>query len=323
MRKVPYLVNLFFHAGCLFISAAIFVLGTVVCLIFLTLRLLISTHCPWLRFQLMRLTRSLAAFTYSVLIPMVIGQKFQIVGDEIEPNENAILLVNESSLLSLVHVLRLAIMSRHGGICVSTMKDLHRNKFTFLSILNFFGVLLKTTAGKHGQQRLNEYLKEEILRFSSKPFLLIHFLENANSSEEYQKEYMDFCRQKKLPLLKNSRFPHYKDFAISFEQLAPIVKAVYDITIYQKGRKSNGFLNFLSGIDSNDVQIYIHKIEVSDIPIDSEDLTRKLIYSVWELKEKRLNFAKNHNKFPKSNSQNQRLMLLRIFLRNAIDSLRL
>jgi len=221
--------------------------------------------------------------------------KLTIYGDKLPLRESAIVIVNHRWLLDWVTILSLASRKGRLGCC----KFFAKNSVKWIPGLGWGIWLLDFIFLSRNWSEDHESIERTFqdLKTIKLPFWLMSHLEGTRFAPAKLKLSQDFAKKKDLPVLQNVLLPRLKGFTATVHALRDAVPAIYDLTImYNKGKTKPTLTSIAMGT-GGEVDIYVRRYPISEVPVDEEELSRWL-YERWIEKDHIISQYLEKGEFP-------------------------
>ncbi|MCU0662679.1 MAG: 1-acyl-sn-glycerol-3-phosphate acyltransferase [Myxococcota bacterium] len=198
--------------------------------------------------------------------------RYEITGDELPRNENALIVVNHQSMTDVPCLLAFARLYGRVGDLKWFVKEIIRR----VPGIGWGMVFLDCVFVRRNWTRDRKVVERVFSRLNKHrtPFWLILFAEGTRMSRSKLERSRAFEEQNGKPLMDHVLSPRIAGFVASVQGLAGSVQAVYDITIgYPDGVPT--MWQYLAGYFRTG-HLHVRRIPISELPTSDEELAASL-----------------------------------------------
>eukprot|EP00188_Purpureofilum_apyrenoidigerum_P000982 Plantae.Rhodophyta-Purpureofilum_apyrenoidigerum.ctg14989.p1 GENE.Plantae.Rhodophyta-Purpureofilum_apyrenoidigerum.ctg14989~~Plantae.Rhodophyta-Purpureofilum_apyrenoidigerum.ctg14989.p1 ORF type:complete len:364 (-),score=48.90 Plantae.Rhodophyta-Purpureofilum_apyrenoidigerum.ctg14989:281-1372(-) len=242
---------------------------------------------------------------YSFHIENVGGLHVEVCGDELRPQENAVIICNHRSWMDTMIIFSIARQYDRDG----DLKIIAKKSLLFFPVYGLGAVATgvcifirrTSTRAQNAFIRTFEHLVDSQAK---RPFWIVSYLEGTRLTPSKLTEAQDFAKKRDLNVLRNVLQPRTKGFSMITTGLGENLHAVYDLTI---GYESDEHLNTRPSFEEvltipsfgrkKTVKVYQRRIDAKQIPRDEEGL-RRFVYNLYNEKDQLLESLRKNGKFP-------------------------
>ena len=201
------------------------------------------------------------------------GIRLIITGDEIPPQENALVIVNHQGMVDVFPLLMLA---REKGM-LRNLKWFVKDILKYVPGLGWGMLFLDCIFVKRSWNQDEQNISRTFSQFKTTriPLWLISFVEGTRITPEKLKKNQIYCKEKGLPILTHCMIPKTRGFVASVTGLSSCISAVYDVTLVYR----NGVPRLTQLIFGcvQEFEIQIKRYPSSHLPQDQNTLSEWLI----------------------------------------------
>jgi 1-acyl-sn-glycerol-3-phosphate acyltransferase len=255
------------------LAAGVFYLGTAVAINFLQMLSLVIA--PFSRSYFRAINRWFGNLWWSWCVigaEQVYGVKPVFTGDEVPPDENALIFANHQQMPDILAIMMIAYRKKRLGDMKWFVKDPIKYVPGIGWGLQFLDCIFVKRDWLADKKRiLGTFSKFLNYRIS---IWLITFVEGTRFTTEKVARSQMQCRRKGLPDLEYVLIPRTRGFVAALEGLEGHLQAVYDVTIgYEEGLPR---LHHLFRSQVKRIHIDVRRFPIADLPASDEGRTQWL-----------------------------------------------
>eukprot|EP00794_Sanderia_malayensis_P000345 gene345-978_t len=151
---------------------------------------------------------------------------------------------------------------------------------------------------KRNWQSDQEYMNKKLqsLREFPTPFMLGLFVEGTRLTPEKLKASQEYAISKGIKPLKHHLLPRTKGFVTTINNLKDTIPVVYDVQTVCSNQEDANISSVLQG-KTIDTHFYVRRLEMKDIPTDSEEATIEWLKELFIEKDKVMDYFFKHGRF--------------------------
>jgi 1-acyl-sn-glycerol-3-phosphate acyltransferase len=219
----------------------------------------------------------------------LLGVRFVLSGDKIEPRENALMFSNHQQLVDIPVLLTLAMPNGRIGDFKWFVKDIIKYIPGIGWGMLFLNCIFVKRSWAHDEATVKATFHHLIKR--DIPFWVVSFVEGTRITQKKLEQSQNWAKRRQLPIPQYTLAPRSRGFVATVEGLGGKLDAIYDITIgYPEGIPT--FWQYGCG-HTNEVHIHIRRTVASVLPKERTELKLWLEKRFQEKDILLAKFAKN------------------------------
>ncbi len=221
------------------------------------------------------------------------GIKIVFTGDEVPPEENAIVIANHQEMTDPNALFCLALRKKRLAHLKWFAKDIIKYVPGAGWGLYIAGNFFVKRDWLRDQKKIDKVF-ERVLK-EKEPMWIISFLEGTRITPEKLKRSQAFCKERGRPVFEHVLAPRTKGFEATVQALRTHLDAVYDVTIaFPEGtpKISHLFLGYI-----HQIHMHVRRFPIQSLPTNEKDIG-EWVWKVFEEKERLLQYFLEHKRFP-------------------------
>mmetsp|Transcript_6148 Transcript_6148/g.18567 ORF Transcript_6148/g.18567 Transcript_6148/m.18567 type:complete len:364 (-) Transcript_6148:3924-5015(-) len=256
----------------------------------------VKNLCSWTMRHWMR--------PYSFQLENVGGLNIEVCGDELRPDENAVIICNHRSWMDTMIIFSIARQyGRDGDLKFITKKSLlFFPVYGLGAFITEVCIFIRRTS-QRAQNAFARTFEQLVNPRAKRPFWIVSYLEGTRLTPSKLAEAQDFAKKRDLNVLRNVLQPRTKGFSMITTGLEDNLDAVYDLTLgYQSDENLNTIPSFeevltIPSLGKNrTVKVHQRRIDARSVPRDEEGI-KQFVYDLYDEKDQLLEFFKKNGKF--------------------------
>ena len=229
---------------------------------------------------------------FAYIFHYIMGNRVIESGDELIPNENALLIVNSTHLTDFLPIV---LQSPRCGR-IGAMRFFMSEEISKIPLVGFGFYMMDSIYLKRNFRDDKPFILNTFKRFRNKyyPFWLTYFPEGKTCTPKRLKESQEYCKQRNIPHFNHLLHPRPSPFIVTIQQLRNVIPYVYDVTLGYPQPSSLACI-FFPG-EGVPIHMNIKRIDVSTIPEEDDELIDWL-NALWVEKDQKLAYFAEHKHF--------------------------